>query len=161
MGAKGNTYWTLRAEHGRGKKFETPDVLWDACIEYFVWIDENPLEEEKLWCHQGDVTRDKIKKIRAMSLVGLCVFLNIDRKTWSLYQEREDFIHITQRVEGIIYAQKFEGAAADLLNANIIARELGLQDSKSIAVDGPIAISALTAEEYKQARKEMLENDDC
>ncbi|RCZ57579.1 DNA-packaging protein [Escherichia coli] len=35
----------------------------------------------------------------------------------------EDFCGVTTRAEDIIYDQKFSGAAADLLNANIIARD--------------------------------------
>ena len=35
----------------------------------------------------------------------------------------------------IIKTQKFEGAAAELLNANIIARDLGLADKKELGGD--------------------------
>ena len=35
-------------------------------------------------------------------------------------------------IEKIIYRQKFEGAAAGLLNANIIARDLGLRDKQDV-----------------------------
>ncbi|HFU7895746.1 TPA: terminase small subunit [Escherichia coli] len=35
----------------------------------------------------------------------------------------EDFCGVTTRAEQVIYDQKFSGAAADLLNANIIARD--------------------------------------
>ena len=34
--------------------------------------------------------------------------------------------------EAVIYRQKFEGAAADMLNQAIIARELGLVDRKEM-----------------------------
>ena len=45
--------------------------------------------------------------------------------TWGA---NKDFIGITTQIKKVIYSQKFEGAAADMLNANIIARELGLSD---------------------------------
>jgi len=66
--------------------------------------------------------------MRAMTIFGLCIFLDIGRATWDEYRHRKDFLDITARVEAIIYSQKFEGAAADLLNPNIIARELGLAE---------------------------------
>ena len=68
---------------------------------------------------------------------GLCIFLDISQDTWEDYKKREDFIGITTRVEGIIYSQKLEGAAADLLNSNIIARELGLSDKKELDLSNP------------------------
>ena len=44
----------------------------------------------------------------------------------------KDFSTIISRIEEVIYNQKFQGAAADLLNANIISRELGLADKSEI-----------------------------
>ncbi|MCP6336015.1 DNA-packaging protein, partial [Klebsiella pneumoniae] len=67
-----------------------------------------------------------------MTLSGLFLFLDIDRKTWEAYAKNKDLLPITTRVEDLIYEQKFSGAAADLLNANIIARELGLVEKKSV-----------------------------
>lgn len=39
----------------------------------------------------------------------------------------EDFLGVISQVEAIIYQQKFTGAAADLLNTNIISRDLGIK----------------------------------
>lgn len=70
--------------------------------------------------------------MRAMTLSGLCLFLDIHEDTWRLYRAKEDFIEVTTRAEKVIYDQKFSGAAADLLNANIIARDLGLKDRQEV-----------------------------
>ena len=43
----------------------------------------------------------------------------------------KDFITIIAEIDEIIYNQKYSGAAADLLNANIIARDLSLVDKTS------------------------------
>ncbi len=43
---------------------------------------------------------------------------------------------VITRIKETIFTQKFEGASADLLNANIIARDLGLADKKDITSDG-------------------------
>jgi hypothetical protein len=37
-----------------------------------------------------------------------------------------------ERAESVIYTQKFTGAAANLLNANLVARELGLADKTEL-----------------------------
>jgi hypothetical protein len=72
--------------------------------------------------------------MRAMTIDGLCLFLDISTDTWKLYKDREDFIGVTRKAENVIRSQKFSGAAADLLNANIIARDLGLSDKKDIEI---------------------------
>jgi hypothetical protein len=83
--------------------------------------------------------------MRAMTVSGLCLFLDICENTWANYKKQPDFLSITLEVEKVIYNQKFTGAASDLLNANIIARELGLADKQQnehTGVDGkPIAHS--------------------
>lgn len=66
--------------------------------------------------------------MRAMTLDGLHLFLDIHHDTWAEYRKREDLSAVVTRVEKAIRSQKFAGAAADLLNANIIARDLGLSD---------------------------------
>ncbi|MDC9621076.1 DNA-packaging protein [Xenorhabdus sp. XENO-7] len=129
---KGNRFWEARSSHGRKPIFESPEQLWVACTEYFEWVEENPLYEMKAFSFQGKVTQEALPKMRAMTLTGLCLFLDISEDTWRLYRAREDFIEVTTRAEKIIYDQKFSGAAADLLNANIIARDLGLKEQQQV-----------------------------
>ena len=130
---EGNQFWQARSSHGRNPKFETADDLWDACIEYFEWVDNNPLETADKVTFQGVGTLMMIPKMRAMTQNGLFLFLGISPQTWANYRERDGFLEITARVESVIYEQKFTGAAADMLNPNIIARELGLADKKELS----------------------------
>lgn len=138
---KGNEFWKARSSHGRKPIFQTPEALWDACCEYFQWNEENPLYEAKVCSYQGVNTIESIPKMRAMTVSALCLFLDIERATWQLYCQREDFIAITTRVEDYIYHQKFTGASADLLNANIIARDLGLREKNDTQITGQISMT--------------------
>ena len=130
---EGNKFWQMRSSHGRKPIFATADDLETACIEYFEWVEANPLYSAEAFAYQGVVTIEPIAKMRAMTMSGLCIFLDIDRTTWADYAAREDFIPVTTRAEEIIRTQKFEGASAGLLNANIIARDLGLADKSEVA----------------------------
>lgn len=150
MGApKGNQFWLLRSSHGRNPKFSKPDDLWNAACEYFQWMEDNPLLEEKGFAFQGVVTKEKFSKMRAMTIDGLCLFLDISDDCWRDYCKKKDFSVVTARILKVIRSQKFAGAAADLLNANIIARDLGLSDkSEFVGKDGgPIQTQTLPASE--------------
>jgi hypothetical protein len=124
-------------KRGRGRPliFETPELLWEAAEQYFEWCAANPLREEKLFAYEGCVTRDHITKMRAMTERGMCVFMGIDNTTWTEYTKRDAFRSVCERIKSIIWEQKFTAAAADLMNANIIGKELGLVERKS--VEGP------------------------
>ena len=51
------------------------------------------------------------------------------------HEDNDDFVTVITDIETVIRTQKFEGAAADLLNANIIARDLGMTDKQAIDVN--------------------------
>lgn len=137
---KGNQFWLARSSHGRNPIFSSPDQMWSACLEYFEWVEANPLQEVKGFAFQGVVTKETFPKMRAMTVEGLCIFLDIGYQTWRDYAKRDDFSDIVTRAESVIRSQKFAGAAAELLNPNIIARDLGLRDKQEHtgADDGPV-----------------------
>lgn len=139
---KGNQFWKLATKYGRDKLFSSPEILWEASCEYFEWCDENPLisveqSRGRSSKKKKEVTKDGIEEkdtglidmplMRAYTWEALELYLNIgslrDYKT-----EYKDFKQVITRIGNIIYSQKFSGAAAGLLNANIIARDLGLVD---------------------------------
>lgn len=124
---EGNQFWKLRSKHGRDKIFESAEILWEACTEYFEATDARKWVR-KDWVGKGAM-EVKRETDTPYTLKGLWVFLDIDRKTWDLYRDREDFIPVITRTEQIIYTQKFEGAAVGAYNANLISRDLGLQDA--------------------------------
>jgi len=124
----GNQFWKARTKHGRDRLFADHHALWEACCEYFEWVEANPLYESETVKFQGNATLIEVPKMRAMTLGGLCLFLDIHRGTWNDWRQVDDFSEVVTQVEEVIYSQKFTGAAADLLNPNIIARDLGLAD---------------------------------
>lgn len=139
----GNKFWLQRSSHGRKPAFSSPDELWAAACEYFEWVHENPLYESKAFAYQGEVTVETLPKMRAMTEAGLCFFLDIGTSTLHDYKKKEDFSDVIAKIEQVIFTQKFEGAAADLLNANIISRELGLVDKQQVEMDAKVETKSI------------------
>ena len=145
----GNEFWKHRSSHGRKPIFASPDDLEAACVEYFSWVEGNPLYEAQAFAYQGVVKIEPIAKMRPMTVAGLCIFLDISQQAWSEYKARDGFGEVTTRVDDIIRTQKFAGAAAGLLNANIIARDLGLSDKSELTGAGGGAVVFQTIFEPK------------
>jgi hypothetical protein len=124
----GNRFWELRLTHGRKHAIETPEELWENFIEYAEWVEANPLIEID---YRGkDADRVELPKMRPMTKEGFALACGLSEwKTISEWREREGFAQIITRIERHIYDQKLVGAACGFLNANIIARDLGLSDS--------------------------------
>jgi len=143
---KGNQFWKLRSKHGRDKLFASPKLMWEAACEYFEWCEDHPLIEVKGFAYQGVVTKELFPKMRAMTLSQLCFYLNCNESYFRIFKAQlpegeEDFNTVIKEIETIIYNQKFQGASADLLNANIISRDLGLSEHSDINMDTEINIT--------------------
>lgn len=110
-------------------------MLWEAACEYFEWCESHPLIEVD---YRGkELDRVELPKMRAFTWSGLELFIDIHRlRDYKSNPDYKDFSPVIETIEKVIYDQKFTGAAAGFLNANIIARDLGLSDKKEVEVDG-------------------------
>jgi hypothetical protein len=129
---KENQLWKQRTKHGRDAIFGEPVILWEAAIEYFKWVDENPLYVAE-W-KDGDL--QSIPKKRPYTWGALCIYLGVAHAYFRNFKTTaactDDFLTVIAQIDTVIYEQKFEGAAADQFNANIISRDLGLADKKEV-----------------------------
>lgn len=148
---KGNSYYKLvkNWKYGADRKY-TPSQLWDKAVEYFEWVEANPLKEQKAF--SSGVTVD-VSKMRAMELQGFCTYANISYSTFKNYSNNKAYLAITTRIKQIMDSQKFTGAAAGLLESNIIARDLKLVDKKE--VDNKINGKPLTKDLAKKIINEL------
>ena len=162
----GNKFWLARSSHGPNPKFSNPEQLWDACCEYFEWVEANPLYEDKIGFYEGSASHEPVEKMRAMTLSGLCFFLRVSCECWAKWRkERPDLVGVIQEAEQVIRDQKFSGAAAGLLNSNIIARDLGLTDKSAMQTldkDGaptdPVGADAMALSILKEMQKAIEGN---
>ena len=123
----GNRAWTARRSPGRRRRFAGPDALEAACIGYLEWSDAHPLIHLEPVTYRGEVTMLlEVPRLRPYTVAGLCAHLSIGAQTWRDYRRRPAFSWVCGWVDGAIRAQQFEGAAAGLFDARIIARALGL-----------------------------------
>jgi len=168
---EGNKFWEARSSHGRKAKWEDPDELKAACIEYFEWVTQNPIHEDKVISSKDGPEHASLIKMRAMTIEGLCVFLGICRNTWKNLSKksendpkRDDFLRVVSFVESVMHEQKFTGAAAGVLNSNIIARDLGLKDQTQSEVSGPngtpipVIKADMTQEDAANAYQDLLKH---
>jgi len=159
MGApKGNQFWKLRAKHGRDTLFSTPELLWESACEYFQWVEDNPLYETKAFAYQGEITTEEIPLMRAMTLSQLCMYLDCSESYFrhfksTLSESKKDFITVIEKIEQTIYIQKFQGASCNLLNANIIARALGLAEKTDNKTDISGSLKWVETKTYEAEQK--------
>lgn len=117
-----------------------PDELLKDAVDYFKWVDNHPLLEEKSFQFQGVIVKDDLAKMRPYTKTGLAAHLGMTVSRLNGFKSRgEEWAEVVAMIEEVIYTQKFEGAAAGLLNASIIGRDLGLaekQESKVEATGG-------------------------
>jgi hypothetical protein len=125
--------WELPVSKGGKPPKFTPEQLHKKCVEYFNWVIENPLMESKLVSYQGESVVEEVPKMRAMTVHGLSLFVGISYQTWYTWRSSERYRDIVAWADSVMRQYKFDGAAAELLNSNIIARDLGLVDKQDFS----------------------------
>lgn len=165
MGDK--NWWEMKAtsvtksEAGRPPKYDTPETLWQACCEYFEWVENNPLYETKLMQYKDETWKEYLPKKRPMNLQGLCRFLGISHANWWQYKNErsEEYTRICETAENVIYEQQFTGGATGFFNSNMISKKLGLKEQHEMSGPngGPIQkevdLSGLSNNELEIALK--------
>jgi DNA-packaging protein gp3 len=124
--AFGNKAWEARATSaGPAPRFADGESLWKACVEYFEWVEDNPLVEMRLVTWKGRTTQVPLHRVRAMTKGDLCRSLGIACTTWrSWKRDRSDLSETIERVESVIWSWQFDHAAAGLLDAAMVIRQL-------------------------------------
>jgi hypothetical protein len=134
---EGNKYYMNRKKHGRELIFKTPGLLLEKAYEYFNWCDENPWKiKEAIKSGAATGTIIDIPTQRPYTIENLCVYLGINKDTFSEYSKRDDFSVVTTHVREIIEANQLEGAIVGAYNPNIIARKLGLTEKTDVTSNG-------------------------
>lgn len=148
------------AKKGVGKPpaFNSPEEMKERAFEYFSWLKENQLHEQKPFSSQGEVIYGDVFKMRPATQQGLCVFLNIGVSTWHDYKKKDGYSEVISIIESVMYEQKFSGAAAGLLNANIIARDLGLKETTETQHSGHMHQIQHNTQDYQKAQ-ELLKSE--
>lgn len=136
-------FWDRAFNGNVNKKLPTVDEIWAKAREYFQWMDDHPLQEEQLFHYKGEVTSHAANKMRAYTWEGFAVFMGMTKQGIQLWRDGsagDDVKDLMEYIGQIIYTQKFEGAAANLLNSGLITRDLGLAERRELtgANGGPI-----------------------
>lgn len=115
---------------GRPCIFDTPEEMEVEIQAYYKWIEENPFYERKVFCSEGQIVEADLPKMRPLTIEGLALFLGMTYQSWLNYCQKPEFFEVTTRACEKIANDQFAGAASGFLNANIIARKLGLADKQ-------------------------------
>lgn len=135
------------------RPFASSQELWEKANEYFDWNRENGIKEVKLVPRRaGRPFREMITHPRAMTIEALCCWLTIRTKYWRELKENDEFATAVEAIEAVIYTQKLELAAAGMLNAIIISRELKLADRSELSGPdgGPLEMVSDDAERFSR-----------
>lgn len=125
---KGNSFWEKCMNPGAPRKYDTPQKLKNACVKYFQWAEDNPIKVQKHAIFKGKAEPYYEERPRAFLISQLCRTLGVTHETWNKWRKtRQDLSEVITWAEGVIWEQKFQGAASEVFNSNIIAQELGLK----------------------------------
>ena len=155
-------YPPINFKLGRPLKYK-PEELFEKFKDYVLWAKEHPIPIVKRVTNtstKGDIYgSDSLEtKPRLLSIEGFLVHLGTDRNWWDHLdsgKRGEEFLRVKAFIRDFCIGYQKEMASAEIFNANIISRLLGLADKKDITSGGE-KIDRIIVESPEQ--KEKLEN---
>lgn len=147
-----NELWRHVSNFGRPKAYATPELLWQAAVKYFEYMDNNP-DYRSEW-KDGKLRQIPVK--RPYTIAGLQIFIGVN-DAYIRQQRRYEKAYSTviELIEKICREQKFAGAANGFFNANIISRDLGLVDK--VETENTHKVN-LSRDEIKEISKKLKED---
>lgn len=132
-----------RIEHNVGKprKYQPLELL-EKANEYFNWVIDNPLKKTEAYNTKNGIELIETPVMRVMSIGAFSVFAGITYQTFLNYERDESglYFEVCKKIRDVVENHQFEGASANLLNASIIARKLGLADKKETSHSGEVSV---------------------
>lgn len=119
------------------ERYKTAEALQQGVIDYFNWMNDTPLEAEKVFSTKNGTERATVNHVRSPSIRAMCLHLQIDTNTWRSWREQHPLYRdVCLWAEDVLYAVKFEAASVDLINPMLAVRDLGLRDGHELSGPG-------------------------
>lgn len=140
---KGNQLWQMVKNPGRRALTSDPAELWQKAVDYFNWADANPLYKEEPVKHQGEGTTMELSLGRPYSMDAFTIFAGVsgsyfrtrklelaDKEDMKTATPQElDLLETILLIEATVRTQRFDGAAVNIFNSNLISRVDGYADN--------------------------------
>lgn len=136
----------------------TPEQLWEAAVDYFKFVDSNPITAKRtLTSGKTQGNKIEVEYKRPYNLKALCLHCNISERYLddikNTYDKNSEWYMVMEKIMYIIYAQNLEGAIVDLYNPIIVSKLLNLEKPQG-GTDEPVKV------EIVDSRSNSLSNSE-
>lgn len=127
--------WEIHRKFPGQRVFQTPEDMWDKAVEYFEWVKARAVATEiTVDKKTGEKTEISHAPV-VFHLSSFFAFVGMTRRTFLDYEQRPGFEDVTAHIREVIRTNQFDGAAVNLYNAGLIAKEIGLADRVEATVE--------------------------
>lgn len=135
----------------------TPEQIFDLAVRYFTWAEENALEAAETASFQGDVTESLVHKPRIFTLNGFRLYAGVSDSVIAKWRKEPGFSDVMEFVDTVVFEQKFQLAANNLINASFIGKEMGVDKPATVNVEASATVESVTTDEVKEAVRDILD----
>ena len=143
---------------GNPPMYENGEELFMAALEYFDFNQRNPwlvgeLKTVAQGANQGSsVELHYVPRPRTPTIFALCFYCGLSVSYWHEVKKKPEFSRYCEMIEAMIVDNKLSGAAANVYNAAIISKDLGLTEKTEVT--GKLSYEERTSAE--EVRREIM-----
>lgn len=136
----------------------TPEEVFNFAVRYFSWAESEAIKAIETAAYQGVVSESLVHKPRVFTLNGLALFMGVNINRFARWRTEAGYSDVMAFVDSVIHEQKYQLAAANIINAGFVGKEIGIDKATEVNVQNNVSAgaSSVTPDEFKAAVKDIL-----
>lgn len=135
----------------------TPEQLFDLAVRYFTWAEENAIKATETAAFQGEVYESRVHKPRIFTLSGFRLFASVSESALLKWRKEPGFGDVMDFIDGVIAEQKFQLAANNMVNAQFVAKEMGVDKGVNVTATAAAESKSVAEVDAAEVREAVLD----
>lgn len=116
----------------------TPETVFNLAVKYFSWAESQAIKAIETASYQGVVTENLVHKPRIFTLNGFCLYCGVTASSIQSWRASPGFSEVMAFVDSVIHEQKYQLAAANIINAGFVGKEIGIDKPAEVNVSSVV-----------------------
>lgn len=116
----------------------TPETVFNLAVKYFSWAEDQAIKAIETASFQGVVTENLVHKPRIFTLNGFCLYCGVTASSIQSWRASPGFSEVMAFVDSVIHEQKYQLAAANIINAGFVGKEIGIDKPAEVNVSSVV-----------------------
>ena len=135
----------------------TPETVFNLAVKYFSWAEDQAIKAIETASFQGIVTENLVHKPRVFTLSGFQLYCGVTHRAIQSWRSSPGFSEVMEFIDSVIYEQKYQLAANNIVNSGLIGKDLGIDKPQEVNINNASNAAVNDEESMKAALASVMD----